>query len=151
MELILIKDVENLGYADDIVQVKDGYGRNFLIPQGMALLASAGNKKAHLELLRQKSVKEKEVIQQAKIVASSIVDLDIKLRAKTSKDQTKLFGSISSLDLSKYLGRDGIEVDKKYISIEGGTVKTTGKFKAKARLHREVVVEFEFEVAPDNN
>jgi large subunit ribosomal protein L9 len=145
MELILKKDVDNLGFADDVVTVKNGYGRNYLIPQGYAVLATDSAKKVLAENLKQRAHKEEEAINQAKKDASKLDDLDLKMTAKAGTGD-KLFGSISNADLSEALSEKGVEIDKKFISIFGGNIKRLGQYDAKIRFHREVVVDFTFEV-----
>ncbi len=145
MELILKKDVENLGFADDVVTVKNGYGRNYLIPQGFAVLATSSAKKVLAENLKQRAHKEQEAIKQAKEEASKLDDLELKITAKAGSGD-KLFGSISNADLSDALADKGIEVDRKFISIFGGNIKRLGQYDAKIRFHREVVIDFTFEV-----
>ncbi len=148
MELILTKDVENLGFKDEVVTVKPGYGRNFLIPQGFAKLATASAKKVLAENLRQRAHKEKEQIEEATKMVESLKDVEISISAKVGQGN-KLFGSINNIDLANALAEKGFEVDKRYIQIYGGTVKTVGKHGAKIRLHREVSTEMEFEVVAD--
>ncbi len=145
MEIILLKDVENLGFKDDIVQVKNGYARNYLIPQGFAKLATPSAKKELEEKLRQRAHKEKDLIEQAKKLAEQIQALDIKIAAKAGK-LGKLFGSINNADLQKALAEKGIELERKFIKVIGGNVKRLGKYTAVIRLHREVQVELPFEV-----
>lgn len=145
MELILKKDVENLGFADDVVTVKNGYGRNYLIPQGFAVLATSSAKKVLAENLKQRAHKEQEAIKQAKEEASKLDDLELKITAKAGSGD-KLFGSISNADLSDALADKGIEVDRKFISIFGGNIKRLGQYDAKIRFHREVEIDFTFEV-----
>jgi large subunit ribosomal protein L9 len=145
MELILKKDVDNLGFTDDVVTVKNGYGRNFLIPQGYAILATESAKKVLAENLKQRAHKEEEVIEQAKKDASKLDDIDLKMTAKAGAGD-KLFGSISDADLSEALAEKNVEIDKKFISIFGGNIKRLGQYDAKIRFHREVVVDFTFEV-----
>lgn len=145
MELILKKDVENLGFTDDIVSVKNGYGRNYLIPQGYAILATDSAKKVLAENLRQRAHKEEQVIKEAKEAASKLEGLELKMTAKAGAAD-KLFGSISNADLSAALAENGVEIDKKYISILGGNIKRLGQYEAKIRFHREVVADFTFDV-----
>lgn len=145
MELILKKDVENLGFADDVVTVKNGYGRNYLIPQGYAILATESAKKVLAENLRQRAHKEEQVIKEAKKAASKLDDLQLKMTAKAGAGD-KLFGSITHGDLSEALADKGVEIDKKFISILGGNIKRLGQYDAKIRFHREVVIDFTFEV-----
>lgn len=145
MEVILKKDVENLGFKDDIVAVKNGYGRNFLIPQGHAVLATSSAKKVLAETLKQRAFKEVKAIEDATKVANSIKELDIKITAKVGEG-TKLFGSVSNADVAEAIAKAGIELEKKYIKVIGGLIKRTGKYEAAARLHRTVVAEFSFEI-----
>ncbi|MDT8415339.1 MAG: 50S ribosomal protein L9 [Flavobacteriaceae bacterium] len=145
MELILKQDVENLGFKNDIVSVKNGYGRNFLIPQGFAIMATPSARKVLTETLKQQAFKEQKLIDQANKTAESLKTLEIKLTSKAG-GSGKLFGSINNADIAEALGKNGHEIEKKYISIPGGTIKTTGQHTASIRLHRSVVVEFPFEV-----
>ncbi|MCX2679210.1 50S ribosomal protein L9 [Galbibacter sp. EGI 63066] len=149
MELILKKDVENLGFKDDVVTVKNGYGRNYLIPQGQAILATSSAKKVLAENLKQRAFKEKKIIDDAQKIADKLKDLEIKISAKAGAGN-KLFGSISNADLSAVIKKEAdIEIEKKYISILGGNVKVAGPYEATIRLHREVVVDFPFEVVAE--
>jgi len=152
MELILKQDVDNLGFKDDIVTVKNGYGRNYLIPQGYAVMATSSAKKMLEETLRQRSFKEKSIIEEAKKTAEAINGLDLKIAAKAAAGATvgdKLFGSVTSTDLAEALNNQGHTIDKKYISINGGNIKRLGQYEAVIRLHREVTVDFTFEVVPE--
>jgi len=146
MEVILKKDVENLGFADDIVTVKNGYGRNYLIPRGMAVMATDSARKMHEETLRQRAFKEQKLVEDAKNMASSLAEVEIKIKGKVAEGGNKLFGSISSVNLAEVLGGMGYDIDKKYIQITGGHAKALGKYNAAIRLHREVNVDVEFEV-----
>jgi len=148
MELILKADVENLGFKDDLVNVKNGYGRNFLIPQGLASMATPSAKKVLAENLKQKAHKEKKIIDAANKTAEALKTLEVKIPAKTGAGD-KLFGSVTTIDLAAALAKDGHEIDKKYISINGGTVKRTGTANAQIRLHRDVILEFPFEVVAE--
>lgn len=148
MELILRKDVQDLGFKDDIVTVKPGYGRNFLIPQGLAALATPSAKKVLAENLKQRAHKEKQVIEEAQKVAENLKQLEIKIPAKTGAGD-KLFGSVTNIDLAEALSKAGETIDRKFISIQGGAVKRTGPYNAQIRLHREVIVDFPFEVVAE--
>ena len=148
MELILKKDVENLGFKDDLVNVKNGYGRNFLIPQGFAVLATPSAKKVLAENLKQRAYKEKKVIEDAQKLADSIKALEVKIPAKVGEGN-KLFGSVNNGNLAEVFEKEGHNIDKKFINVIGGTVKRTGKYNAVIRLHREVIVDFPFEVVPE--
>ncbi|MCD2260807.1 50S ribosomal protein L9 [Psychroserpens luteolus] len=148
MELILKQDVENLGFKDDIVTVKNGYGRNFLIPQGQAVMATSSAKKVLEETLKQRAYKEKSIIEAAQKTADAIKDLEIKISSKVGTGD-KLFGSVNNIDLANELQKAGHEIDKKFISVAGGTVKRLGKYDAVVRLHREVSVDLPFEVVAE--
>lgn len=145
MELILKKDVENLGFTDDLVSVKNGYGRNYLIPNGHAVLATPSAKKVLAETLKQRSYKETKVIEDAQAEADKLNGLEIKIVAKAGEGD-KLFGSVSNANLTEALEKEGITLEKKYITIAGGNIKRTGKYDAKIRFHRSVIADFSFDV-----
>lgn len=149
MELILRQDVEGLGFKDDIVTVKNGYGRNFLIPQGVATLATESAKKVLAENLRQRAFKEKKIIDDANELAEALKALEIKIAAKVGTGD-KLFGSVNNINVSEALEKAGHEIEKKYINVEGGNIKRLGKYNATVRLHREVSVDLPFEVVPQS-
>jgi large subunit ribosomal protein L9 len=148
MELILKEDVQNLGFKDDLVTVKNGFGRNYLIPRGLASLATPSAKKVLAENLKQRAHKEKKIVDAANKTAEAIKQLEIKIAAKAGAGD-KLFGSITNIDLADALEKAGHSVDRKYISIQGGAVKRTGPYNAQIRLHRDVVVDFPFEVVAE--
>ncbi|NRB83542.1 MAG: 50S ribosomal protein L9 [Winogradskyella sp.] len=148
MELILKQDVENLGFKDDIVTVKNGYGRNFLIPQGHAVMATASAKKMLAETLKQRAFKEKSIIEAAQKTADALAQLEVKIASKVGTGD-KLFGSVNNIDVADALQKAGHEVDKKYINVIGGNVKRLGKYNAVIRLHREVTVDLPFEVVAE--
>lgn len=148
MEVILKQDVDNLGFKDDVVSVKNGYGRNYLIPQGFAELATPSAKKVLQETLKQRAYKEQKHIDEAKKQAEKLNDIDIKLTAKAGAGD-KLFGSITNGDLAEALSKEGVEIEKKYISIAGGNIKRLGQYEATLRFHREVVSNFTFDVVAE--
>lgn len=148
MELILKKDVENLGFADDVVTVKNGYGRNYLIPQGFAVLATPSAKKVLAETLKQRAHKEQKLVDDAQAQADKLNGLEVKITAKAGEGN-KLFGSVSNADLSEALAKEGVDIEKKYISVAGGLIKRAGQYEAKIRFHRQVVADFAFEVVPE--
>lgn len=150
MELILKQDVENLGFKDDIVTVKNGYGRNFLIPQGQAILATASAKKVLAENLKQRAFKEQKLVDDAKKVAEAMADMEIKIASKVGTGD-KLFGSVNNIDVADALQKAGHDIEKKFINVNGGTVKRLGKYNAVVRLHREVVVDLPFEVIAERS
>ncbi len=149
MELILKQDVENLGFKDDVVTVKNGYGRNYLIPQGHAILATSSAKKVLAETLKQRAYKEAKLIKDANKVAEEIKGLELKIASKVGAGD-KLFGSVNNINLAEVISNAGIELDKKFIKVAGGSVKRLGKYEATIRLHREVIVNINFEVIPEN-
>ena len=154
MELILREDVENLGFKDDVVTVKNGYGRNYLIPQGHAVLATPSAKKVLAENLKQRAYKEKKVIEDANKTAEAIKALEIKIAAKATEGASagdKLFGSVTKVDLVEAFEKEGHSVDKKFVTIVGGNIKRLGQYTAVVRLHREVTFEFPFEVIAQAN
>ena len=145
MEIILKKDVQNLGFKDDVVSVKAGYGRNFLIPQGFAAMATPSAKKILAENLKQKAHKEAKVVDDAKKQAESLKALEIKISAKAGGE--KLFGSITNIDIAEALEKAGQPIDRKFIT--SGIVKRTGKYAANVRLHRDVIVEVPYEIVAE--
>ena len=148
MEIILKTDVENLGLEFDTVSVKPGYARNFLLPQGLAVLATPKNK-ANLEAtLEARKEEEAKLVASANAIVDQLKKTSITIATKVGAGD-KLFGSINNANLSEELAKAGVEVDKKYIKIPGNTIKRTGKFAALIRLHRNVEHNFEFDVVSD--
>jgi large subunit ribosomal protein L9 len=148
MELILKEDVQNLGFKDEIVSVKNGYGRNFLIPQGKAIMATISARKVLAENLKKKAFKEKSIIEAAQNRAEEIKALKIQILSKVGSGD-KLFGSVTNADLASMISAQTSELDKKYITLPGKNIKRLGKYIAAIRLHREVSFEFPFEIVPD--
>jgi len=149
MELILKQDVEGLGFKDDIVTVKNGFGRNFLIPQGSAILATISAKKVLAENLKQRAFKEQKIVDDANKIADAIKELEIKIAAKVGSGD-KLFGSVNNINLAEAIEKEGHSIDKKFINVTGGSIKRLGKYNATVRLHREVSVDLPFEVIPQS-
>ena len=148
MDIILKKDVENLGLEFDTVSVKPGYARNFLLPQGLAVLATPKNK-ANLEAtLEARKEEEAKLVASANAIVDQLKKTNITIATKVGAGD-KLFGSINNANLSEELAKAGVEVDKKYIKIPGNTIKRTGKFAALIRLHRNVEHNFEFDLVSD--
>ena len=146
MEIILSQDVANVGFKDDVVTVKNGYGRNYLIPQGFGKLATVSAKKVLAENLKQRAFKEQKMVDDANKIATALKGLELKLSAKVAEGGHKLFGSITTIDLAAALAKSGQSIEKKFITITGGSVKALGKYTAAVRLHRAVVVDLNFEV-----
>ncbi len=145
MELILKEDIDNLGFKDEIVVVKNGFGRNFLIPTGKAVLATDSAKKILAENLKQQTKKNQKLVKEAQKLSEDISKIVLKIPAKVGEGD-KIFGSISSKDLSDALSKEGKPLDKKYIIIPGRNIKRLGSYEATLRLHRDVVVKYPFEI-----
>lgn len=145
MEIILIKDVENLGYANDIVNVRPGYANNYLIPKGLARVATDSAKKVLAENLKQRAHKDAKILADAQALAEKLANLPLSFTVKA--EDGKIFGSITSADVAEALAAKGIEVDRKNISVE--PIKTVGEYKAAIKLHREVKAEVSLSVAAE--
>ncbi len=148
MEVILKKNVDKLGYADEIVSVKPGYGRNFLIPQGYAVLATASAKKAHAEVLKQKAHKETKLLGEAQELASKLEALTVTITTKAGENG-KIFGSVNTVQLSEALKKAGYDIDRKSLKIKDEPIKEIGTFEAEANLHKGVKPVFKFEVVSE--
>ena len=142
MELILKQDVQNVGFKDDIVTVKNGYGRNFLIPQGLAALATPSAKKVLAENLKQRAHKEQKLVDDANKFAEQLKALEIKITSKAGGD--KLFGSVTNANIVEALQASGHTIDRKFVT--SGLIKRVGKYTASIRLHRDVIVELPYEI-----
>jgi large subunit ribosomal protein L9 len=145
MEIILLQDVANLGSKDDVLVVKNGFGRNYLIPQKLAILATPSSKKVLSENLKQRAHKEAKLKDVALKQAEILKTITIVVGAKTSSTG-KIFGSVNNIQVAEALKEKGFEVDRKQITIKEDSIKEIGKHIAKVKFHREVVVELEFEV-----
>ena len=149
MEIILKKDVTTLGYAHDVVTVKDGYARNYLIPQGHAVMATEPNRKINAENLRQKSFKAQKTRKEADIVAKSLENVTVKIGAKAA-ETGKIYGSVNAIQIADAL-RDQfkIDIDRKKIHLDGESIKETGSYTASIRLHKDLQVTINFEVVAE--
>jgi large subunit ribosomal protein L9 len=145
MEVILKKNVDKLGYKDETVNVKPGYGRNFLIPQGYATLATASAKKAHAEVMKQKSHKESKLLAEAEAVAAKLAELTVTISTKVGENG-KIFGSVNTVQLSEALKAAGFDIDRKSLKIKDEPIKEVGTFEAEANLFKGVKPTFKFEV-----
>lgn len=145
MEIILTQDVNKLGQKDDIIKVKNGYGRNFLIPRGFAVAATPSAKKMHAENLKQRAHKEEKIKIAAQEIAAKLADVKITVGAKTSTSG-KIFGSVNTIQIAESLKEKGFDIDRKNITLPEDQVKEVGKYKAIIKLHRDVKVEIEFEI-----
>lgn len=147
MKLILKEDVSGLGYKDDVVTVKDGYGRNYLIPTGKAVIASDSALKVLAENQRQRAHKLAKIKADAEALAAQLQGLKLTIGAKTSAAGT-IFGSVNNIQIAEALEKLGHNVDRKLISING-TVKEVGNYVAIVKFHKEVAVEIPFEVVAE--
>jgi large subunit ribosomal protein L9 len=145
MEIILLQDVNKLGLKDDLVNVKNGYGRNFLIPRGYAVAATPSARKMHTENLRQKAHKQEKIKAEAQEIAAKLDGVKLIVGAKTSTSG-KIFGSVNTIQIAEGLKEKGFDIDRKNITLPEDQIKEVGTYKAIIRLHREVKVEIEFEI-----
>ena len=149
MEVILKKDVEHLGFVDDLVKVKPGYGRNYLVPNGLAVVATNSEKKILQENLKQKEQKNQKIISELESIKKKIESLELIIKSKVGEDQ-KLFGSVTTASIAAELKKEDIDIEKKCIIINGAnTIKTVGSFSATIRLHRDLKASLSFEVASE--
>lgn len=146
MEIILLTDIANLGHKDDIVDVKQGYGRNYLIPQGYAILATPSARKVVAENLKQRAHKEAKLKAEAEELAAQLAEIKLTIGAKTSSTG-KIFGSVNSIMISESLKEKGFDIDRKKIMLKD--VKEIGTYTALIKLHREVKVDVEFDVVSE--
>ena len=145
MEVILKKNVDKLGYANEVVSVKPGYGRNFLIPQGYAVLATPSAIKANNEIMKQKSHKEDKLLAEAQELASKLGDSKVSILTKAG-EKGKIFGSVNTVQLAEALKKAGFEIDRKSLKIKDEPIREVGTFEAEANLFKGVKQTFSFEV-----
>jgi len=146
MEVILKQDVNNLGFTNDIVKVKDGYARNYLIPKGLAIIANDTNRKILAELLKQQAFKAEKIKNEALTIAKAVEGLSLRIPAKAGTSG-KIFGSVNAVQIANAIKEaKNIEIDRKKIHLNEDSVKELGNYKAKIRLHKEVQFEIDFEV-----
>ncbi|MCE2864814.1 MAG: 50S ribosomal protein L9 [Flavobacteriia bacterium] len=148
MEVILKKNVDKLGYANEVVTVKPGYGRNFLIPQGYAVLATASAKKAHEEIMRQKSHKESKMLAEAQAVAAKLADVTLSIATKAGENG-KIFGSVNTVQIAEALREAGFDIDRKSLKIKDEPIRDLGTFEAEANLYKGVKQTFKIEVVSE--
>ncbi|RLE00306.1 MAG: 50S ribosomal protein L9 [Bacteroidetes bacterium] len=148
MNVILKQDMPNLGHKDDIIAVKNGYARNYLIPKGFAINATAQNKKVHEEILRQRAHKEKQLKEAAMELAEKLKEVSLSIGAKTST-KGKIFGSVNTIQIAEALIEKGLEIERKNISIKDDLIKEVGSYSATVKLHREVLVDIPFEIVSE--
>ena len=145
MEIILLQDLQKLGYKDDIISVKDGYARNYLIPKGFAINATPSAKKIHSENLKQRAHKEEKVKNEAEKLAEKLKEVNLVIGAKAST-KGKIFGLVNTIQIAEALKEKGFDIDRKVISIKEELIKEVGKYTAKVRLHKEVQIGVPFEI-----
>lgn len=145
MEVILKKNIDKLGYKDELVTVKPGYGRNFLIPQGYATLATPATKKAHEEMLKQRAHKETKIVAEAEALAAKLADVKVTISTKVGENG-KIFGSVNTVQLAEALKAAGFDIDRKSLKIKDEPIKEVGTYEAEANLHKGVKPVISFEV-----
>ena len=145
MEVILKEDIDKLGFKNDIVTVRNGYGRNYLIPRGLAVIANNSAKKTMEETLRQRAHKEEKLVKEAEAMAEKLAKATINVVTKAG-EKGKIFGSVNNIQLAKSLADQGFEIDRKNIQLKDEHIKALGKYQANVRLYKHVEHELEFEV-----
>ena len=146
MEVILKQDIPNLGFKDDIVAVKDGYARNYLVPKGLAVMAIGAEKKMLAETLKQRAYKEEKIKKESEKISEKLQDVHLKIGAKAGTSG-KIFGSVNALQIAKAIKEQyGVDIDRKKILVDGNAVKEVGEYKAKINLHKDVRIDIKFEV-----
>lgn len=145
MDIILKRDIPSLGHKDDIITVKNGYARNYLIPKGLAINATASAKRMHQEILNQRAHKEAQIRKEAEATADKMKNLKLSIGAKTST-KGKIFGSVNTIQLAESLKEEGFDIDRKDITIKEELIKEVGSYTASVKLHKEVIIEIPFEI-----
>ncbi len=148
MEVILKQDIKGLGFKDDKVKVANGYGRNFLLPKGMAVLATASMVKMHAETMKQRAYKDQKLREEAQASAQKLSQLTIQVGAKVG-ESGKIFGSVTNIQIAEALLKAGFTIERKHIDILGDGIKQTGTYTAKVRLYRDITTEITFEVVSE--
>lgn len=145
MEVLLKKNVDNLGDKDELVTVKPGYGRNYLIPQGFAILATASVKKMHAETLRQRAHKAEKEKAEAQVTADKLAKATIEVGAKVGENG-KIFGSVSNVQVAEALEKAGFDIERKKIRLIGDAIKSVGTYQAEVIVHKEIKLTIDFKV-----
>lgn len=148
MEVILTQDVDNLGHKDDIVAVKPGFARNFLIPQGMAVHASVSAKKVMAENVRQRAHKETKLLDEAQAIASKMEAIKLSIGAKAGENG-KIFGSVNNIQIAEALAKLGFDFERKNITIPDEAIKQLGEYEATVKIHKDVSQAVKFEVVSE--
>lgn len=146
MEVILKQEVKHLGTKNELVQVRPGYARNFLIPQGLAVEATKGRRKEHAEIVKQRAHKEEKVLKEAQKTAESLKSITVKVGAKAG-EKGKIFGSVTTIQVADAIAKAGFPIDRKNISLDNEeNIKTVGTYIANVKLHKDISVKVSFEV-----
>jgi large subunit ribosomal protein L9 len=148
MQIILKENIEKLGAKDEVVVVRPGYARNFLIPRGYAIAATESAKKVLAENMKQRAHKETKILAEAEGIAAKLGALDLKIGTKAS-ETGKIFGSVNTIQISEALSAAGFNIDRKSISLSDEHIKTLGAYEAKVKLHKEVSAIVKFEVVAE--
>jgi large subunit ribosomal protein L9 len=146
MEVILKEDIPSLGYKNDLITVKNGYARNYLIPKGLAVMATETSKKVLAEVKKQKAHKEEKILKEAETLAKALGKITVKIAAKAGTSG-KIFGSVNDIQVANAIKEQhNFEIDRKNIHFDGESIKDLGEYTAKIKLHKDVTVEVKFEV-----
>ncbi len=148
MEVILKQDMKGLGFKDDVVKVRPGYGRNFLIPKGIADLATETNKKILAENIKQRSFKEEKLRKEASANAEKLAEVSISVGAKAG-ESGKIFGSVTNIQIAEALKKAGYDVERKNIELKEDAIKALGSYTAKVRLYKDITADVKFEVVAE--
>ena len=148
MEVILKQDVEHLGFANDLVKVREGYARNFLLPRGLAVSATDSEKKQLAETLKQRAHKLAKLKTEAETIAAGLTDKTLRIGAKAGENG-KIFGSVNTIQIADAIRALGFEVDRKNIKLKGDAIKSLGKYEAEVVFHRDVIRTIPFEVVEE--
>ncbi|HNZ43652.1 MAG TPA: 50S ribosomal protein L9 [Bacteroidales bacterium] len=146
MKVILKQDVTNLGYANEIVKVKNGYARNYLIPKGIAIMLTPSSEKEHAELMKQRTFKEEKIRKESETLAKALENIVVKVGAKAGTSG-KIFGSVNAIQLADAIKQQfNYEIDRKKIVVDGESVKELGTYSAKINIYKDIKVDIKFEV-----
>jgi large subunit ribosomal protein L9 len=148
MEVILKQDVKNLGHKDEVVKVRPGYGRNYLIPQGFAMLATEGNRKMLAESVRQRAHKEEKLRTEASATAEKLTAITVQVGAKVG-ESGKIFGSVNAIQIAEALRKAGVEVERKNISLDEEAIKQIGTYTAHVKIYKDIKADVKFEVVAE--
>ncbi|MFN5371666.1 MAG: 50S ribosomal protein L9 [Bacteroidia bacterium] len=148
MEVILKQDVKNLGHKDEVVKVRPGYGRNYLIPQGFAMLATEGNRKMLAESVRQRAHKEEKLRTEATATAEKLAAITVQVGAKVG-ESGKIFGSVNAIQIAEALRKAGVEVERKNITLDEESVKQIGTYTAHVKIYKDIKADVKFEVVAE--